>query len=171
MTRVDFRDGNMGLSHKTSNAETKRRRLEAWYWAAGIVTTASGIVFGVLNWVHPQQSPAVNIRVTNLVSMTQNGPSLSERDILSSNSVGTPAKDKNVKPQNVSVDLCLPSVLNNPEIWVDGSPANIIDKTPSFVTVLVNKQDSPHLFHVQSGSFNQIQSLSIQSNHTMIIFE
>ena len=51
-----------------------------------------------------------------------------------------------------SIDVMLPSTYNDAQILLDGAPAKITSRTPSFVTLLASQQDAPHKLQIVKNS-------------------
>jgi hypothetical protein len=69
---------------------------------------------------------------------------------------------------DLSVEIWLPSEYNDSDILVDGAAAKIINRTPSFTSVLVTRQNVPHVFEIIKGSVVRKETLLILTNNTLI---
>ena len=68
-----------------------------------------------------------------------------------------------------TVEIDLPSIYNDADILVDGSPANIIDRTPYDVKLKVISQDTPHKFQVKyKGTILREETRLVSSDDTII---
>ena len=74
-----------------------------------------------------------------------------------------------LKLTECSIDVMLPSIYSDAQIIVDGSPAKISTRTPSFVTLLASQQDAPHKLQiVKNGTVLREESFYATTNHPVI---
>lgn len=76
---------------------------------------------------------------------------------------------KHSMPPEYAIDVMLPSTYNDAQILIDGAPARITSRTPSFVTLLASQQDAPHKLQiVKNSTVIREETFLATTNHPVI---